>query len=73
MTRRVVITASGTGNLDSRGRAYVAGLFIAEECGSHALKGVPEPAALKPPHPGKQRDIQMNDSYPLIARAVAHR
>jgi hypothetical protein len=34
------------------------------------LKGGARESDAEPPHPGEQRDIQMNEYYPLIARAV---
>jgi class 3 adenylate cyclase len=33
-------------NIAARVRRQVAGLFVAEERGTHTLKGVPEPTAL---------------------------
>ena len=36
----------GTVVVTARVQRQVAGLFVAEECGSHELKGVPEPVTL---------------------------
>jgi hypothetical protein len=44
--RAQALAEPGTVVVTARVQRQVAGLFIAEECGSHALKGVPEPVAL---------------------------
>src|SRR4029079_11403416 len=44
--RAQALTEPGTVVVSARVRRQVAGLFVAEEGGSHELKGVPEPVTL---------------------------
>ena len=55
----------------ARVQRQVAGLFVAEECGTHTLKGVPEPSALfkSVRASGGGRRSEQRNLTPLVGRA----
>ena len=57
----------------ARVQRQVAGLFVAEERGSHALKGVPEPIDAVPARPGERRRTPLRRSAISRRSSVATR
>ena len=66
--RAQALAEPGAVVVTARVQRQVAGLFVAEERGSHELKGVPEPVTLLPDRPSERRWAPRRPAPPHAAR-----